>query len=411
MDRDGVFRRPSGTWVAQIELGLRPAQRCRSCGKGARFWVDREPLEACPNCGGPLVSTLERRREWQGGFATKREAVAWRDEHATNVRQGRHVLRRDLSVADFLEGEWLPAIRSSVRASTFESYQLHVRHYILPEIGHLRLQELSPAQLNALYAKLQASGSRTGAPLSARTVRLTHVTIRKALQDALRWGYVVRNVATLANPPQARRPEMRTWSAEELRRFLDSIGGDRLQAAYWLAASTGMRRGEVLGLRWSDVDLPAARLQVRQTLVSVGYSPTTSEPKTAKGRRQVPLDARTVAVLKEHRRRQLEERLAIGLRASSDLVFTELDGSPIHPDRFTKHFYALVRAAGLPAIRLHDLRHSWATLALQAGVHPKVVQEQLGHSTIAVTMDTYSHVVPAMQREAVDRVTGAIFGS
>lgn len=194
---------------------------------------------------------------------------------------------------------------------------------------------------------------------------------------------------------------MTTWSAEELRHFLKSIQGDRLYAAFLLAATTGMRRGEVLGLRWRDVDLAAARVSIRQTLITIGYELAWSTPKTDRGRRNVALDPTTVEALRAHRAQQLEERLLLGPSfRDDDLVFCQPDGAPIHPDSLCGLFERFAKRASLPRIRFHDLRHTHASLALTAGVHPKVVSERLGHADIALTLNTYSHAIPALQETA-----------
>jgi integrase len=237
-------------------------------------------------------------------------------------------------------------------------------------------------------------------------------------------GKLARNVAQAPTVrrrlPRHAKPEMRTWSAPELASFLDQLRGDPLHAPILLAATTGMRRGEVLGLRWRDTDLDAGRVAVRQTLAAVRdvdgqvgrHLLVFGEPKTAKGRRTVPLPPQTVATLREHRRRQLAERLAVGPDYSDqDLVFAEPDGTPIHPDKFRKRFEVRIGRSGLTPIRFHDLRHTYATLALRAGVHPKVVAEFLGHANISITLDTYSHAIPAMQESAAATVARLVFGS
>lgn len=201
------------------------------------------------------------------------------------------------------------------------------------------------------------------------------------------------------------------WAAAELRAFLAAVEGDRLYAVWLLAASTGMRRGEVLGLQWPDVDLARARVAVRRSLVTVGHQVVVSEPKTAKGRRSVALDPATVAGLKAWRKQQAAERLAWGPAwTDSGLVFTREDGRPLHPREVTRAFTRHVLAADLPMIRLHDLRHTHATLALAAGVHPKIVQERLGHANIAITLDICSHAVPALEEEAARTVAALVFG-
>jgi integrase len=204
---------------------------------------------------------------------------------------------------------------------------------------------------------------------------------------------------------------MKTWPANDLRTFLEHVRPHRFYAAWLVAGTSGLRRGEILELHWRDVDLDAARLAVRFALVMVDNSPTWSEPKTAKGRRSVPLPAETVAALRAHRAHQLKERLALGTGyRDEDLLFCREDSATLRPDTFERTFDRLAAQAGLPPIRLHDLRHTFATLALSAGVHPKVVSEILGHASIAITLDTYSHAVPAMQEEAATRIAALFLG-
>ena len=275
------------------------------------------------------------------------------------------------------------------------------------------MQRPSPAQLNAFYRELLIEGRRNAADgLAPKTVYYIHSILHRALRDAVRWGYVVRNVADAADPPKAKTPEMRVWSPAQLRTFLDHVRGDRLYAAWLLAATTGMRRGEILGLRWNDLDLDAGRVAVRRPRILVDYQVQVSEPKTAKGRRSLALDPVTVAALRAHRARQAEEKLAVGGRyRDSELVFTRPDGIAVHPERFSDWFRQHVRAAGLPRIRLHDVRHSYATAALAAGIPAKVVSERLGHANIAITMDTYSHVLPGLDEQAAGQVARLILGA
>lgn len=203
---------------------------------------------------------------------------------------------------------------------------------------------------------------------------------------------------------------MATWTAGELRQFLDHLRGDRLHSAFVLAATTGMRRGEVAGLQWADLDLDARTISIRRARVSVGGRAQLSEPKTRGSRQQISIDPTTIATLRHHRAQQLRERVAWGPAwQDTGFVFTREDGTAIHPETFTKVFQHQVRSAGLPVIRLHDLRHTHATLALRAGIHPKVISERLGHANVGITLDTYSHAIPAMQEEAADQIAALVF--
>ena len=351
----------------------------------------------------PRDATGKRRQKWLSGFRTKRDADAALTDVLTTLGKGTHVEPSKQTVAAFLD-DWFAATSSSRRASTNATYEAIIRTHLVPRIGSHTLQGVSAAALNRLYCDLLDAGS------SPATVRYVHAVIRKALSDAVRWSLVSRNVADAADPPRVARRQVRTWSAREVKHFLSHVEADRLCAAYVLAATTGMRRGEILGLRWRDVDLEAGRVSVSQTLVLVEGEVLVSEPKTARGRRMIALDATTTGALLAHREQQKVERALMGDEyADSDLVFANEDGTPLNPEAFSDAFQRHLRAADMPRIRFHDLRHTHATLALSAGVHPKVVSERLGHASVAFTLDTYSHAVPAMQEEAAGIVADLVF--
>lgn len=358
----------------------------------------------------------KRQQRTRGGFRTRKDAQSHLTETLAALQNGGYAEPSRVTLKEFLEVQWLPSIRASVRHSTFDSYERNIRLHVLPRLGGIRLQQLSPDQLNTFYGRLLTEGRLDGKDggLSVKTVRYLHTIVHKALKDAVRWGKIVRNPAASAEPPKlsaARKREMQTWSATEVRSFLTSVSGDRLYGAWVLAATTGLRRGEVLGLRWVDVDLDNSRVHIRQNLTSVAYKIQFSEPKTNRSARVVQLDPNTVAALKSHRAQQAQERLAWGpAYQDSGLVFTRENGELVHPDRFTQMFDLHVKRSGLPTIRLHDLRHTHATLALQAGVPAKIVSDRLGHSTVAFTQDVYTHAIPTMQADAAERIAALVFG-
>ncbi|HJR45296.1 MAG TPA: tyrosine-type recombinase/integrase [Actinomycetota bacterium] len=312
----------------------------------------------------------------------------------------------DTTLAEFLRAEWLPAIRSTVRPATYFNYVSHVESHVVPRLGDLALTELDGRTINRFYSQLLSEGRRDRqGGLAASTVRRLHAALHKALKDAVRWGYLSTNPVDAADPPKLRVEgprEMTTWSPEQLRAFLEFARGDRFYPLWFVLATTGMRRGEALGLRWCDVDLRAGHLAVRQNLVEAGRALRVSSPKTARGRRVVAIDRRTCEVLEEHRACSPDAD-------ASDLVFGCFFDRAVSPTLVTKRFRDLAQEAGLPRIRLHDLRHTHATLALEAGVHPKIVSERLGHSTVSLTLDVYSHAVPHMQRDAADAIARVLF--
>ncbi|MEO8696416.1 MAG: tyrosine-type recombinase/integrase, partial [Acidimicrobiales bacterium] len=364
------------------------------------YWID----------AGRDLATDRRIQHTRSGFATKAAAESAMREALRGFENGTAVRASPTTLAGYLEG-WLANVRPNLRPTTWAGYRRDVAN-ITDKLGKVRMQDLTPLQIETAYAQLLMKG-RAGRPLSPKSVKNIHTALRRALGDAERLGLIVRNPARLAKPPTYHRPEIETWTADELGGFLDHMQGDRLFAAYMLLATTGMRRGEVFGLRWSDVKLNAGWLSIEQTLTTVDSKLILGATKTARSRRRIALDAETITVLRDHKRRQAEERLTVGpdWQREPDLVFRELDGRPLHPDWFTKEFKRQARAAGLTGLRgPHGLRHTWATLALQAGIHPKVVSERLGHSTISITLDTYSHVMPGMDVEAANVVAAKIFG-
>jgi integrase len=368
------------------------------------FDVDPDPLSG------------RRRQRTRGGYPTKKAAEQALAEAIGQWRAGQLPRRSTHTLGHYLQAEWLPAVKPRLRASTWANYRTYADAYVVPVLGGVKLQALTPVQLNHLYARLLERGrrkpttsGRTG--LAPKTVRNVHVMVHTALHDAVRWGYLARNVAEAADPPAARSPEQRVWSPAQLRRFLDHVRDDRLYALWLLVATTGMRRGELAGLRWADVDVEHATVSPLIPRVVVDHQVHDSAPKTERGRRRLALDPVTLEALGEHRTRQAADRQAVG-RGYHDLgyVFAWPDGRPLHPDNITGWFQQHTRAAGLPPIRLHDVRHSYATAALKAGISAKVISERLGHASVAFTLQVYGHVIPGMDADAATTVADLILG-
>lgn len=307
-----------------------------------------------------------------------------------------------LAFGEFVE-QWLGAVEPSLRPSSYRRYRDLLSQHAVPIIGHIRLSKLAPLDLQRLYA------DRLKVGLSSTTVNLIHVLLHRVLKQALRWGMVSRNVTEMVHPPRRATPEIATWSSEEVTTFF-AVADEHYLAALWrLALLTGMRRGELLGLKWEDLNIDQATLAVRRTL-SRGQGGTweLGQPKTAAGRRSIALPASCVAVLRKHRPAQNAERLRLGeIWEDHGFVFTNRTGGPLHVNSLEHQFKKLIRETGLPKIRLHDLRHTSATLLLGQGVHPKIVQERLGHADISMTLNRYSHVTPDMQRLAADTLDEA----
>jgi integrase len=358
-----------------------------------------------------------RRQKWHGGFRTRKEAEAARAKLVHQINTGVYAEPTKLTLEEWIVDSWLPTMRTQVKPTTWDNYDRMLRLHVLPTLGHRPLQQVMSPMLNGLYADLMASGNRRGVAgggLSPKTVRHVHTTLHKVMADAIDADLLTSNPAERAKPPRLRATaptEMKFWEPQQLASFLAVIAEHRLRTAWHLAAMTGMRRGEVLGLRWHDVDLTSGRLAVRHTLVSVRYQIKDSTPKSHQAR-TIDLDAGTVTELVEHRSRQADERRAWGPGyVESDLVFRREDGSPMHPDLFSQAFESEVRRSGLPRVRLHDLRHTHATIALRAGVPVKVISERLGHEDPAFTMKQYAHVIPGMQAEAARLVADLVAAS
>lgn len=306
-----------------------------------------------------------------------------------------------LSVGAYLQ-QWLAAVKPSLRPATYVSYEAAVRLHLTPLLGKASLQRLTAPQVGGALT----GGMEQG--MSPKMARYVLIVLRIALHRAERWGLVGRNVASDVDPPKVERPRHRALDTEEARRLLEMASGDRLEALYTVALSLGLRLGEALGLMWLDLDLDAGTLRVERALQRFGGTLNLVPTKTDRSRRILAMPDLVLDSLSRHRQRQLEEQLAARVWVETGHVFTTEAGTPLDPANVRRSFVALLKRADLPHVRFHDLRHSAASLLLVQGVPPRVVMETLGHSRIAVTMDTYSHVTPELQREAARAMDRAL---
>ncbi len=315
------------------------------------------------------------------------------------MQNGSFTDARGKTLGEFLD-QWLAdVVKPRVRAWTFAGYEVHVRRHIKPVLGRVPLEKLSPQHVQHLLNRKLEEG------LKPKSVRYLRGTLRTALNEAVRWGLVARNAAALVDGPRVERFDIQPFTPAEARVFLDSIAGERLEALYSVALTMGLRQGEALGLRWQDVDLELGYLRVCKQLQRVHGAPQLVEPKTARSRRTLAMPPMITKGLEQHRVRQRQERSNAGSRwAETDLVFASTEGKPLDGTAISKGFHSLLKRAGLQQRRFHDLRHSCATLLLVQGVSPRVVMDVLGHSQIGLTMNTYSHVIPDLRRDAADRM-------
>ncbi len=409
--------------------------------------------------GPPDPLTGERKQVSKGGWKT--EAEAWKECRTAMARaeQGRHVAPSRRTLSAYLVDEWLSAIKNSTAATTWGNWKVYVHSYVLPTLGKVKLQELTAPRLQAFYTHLLTAGrvkvdlssamhaawlsgrdrgkeptarqvaTATGASLytaqaalrrfragrvpatrspglEPKTVRNVHVMLHAALANAVNWHYVVENVAEHVKPPKVRRRKPTVWTPAQLRVFLGFVRQDRFYPLYLLAATTGLRRAELCGLRWPAIDLDAGTLSVEpDTRVVVNGVAQDSDGKTDNAPRMLALDPATVTALRDWRARQRAEHVFFDRDyLLSDRVFTWENGRPVHPDVIRQRFNRFSQRCGLPHIRLHDMRHSYATAALKAGVHLKIVSARLGHASETFTASVYQHALPGMDREAAGTI-------
>ena len=374
-------------------------------GKDPKTWTLIFPLPKGPDG--------RRRQQWVAFHGNKREAETKLTELLHQLDGGTFIRPTKLTVGEYL-GRWLrDYVESHVRETTARRYRSIVQRHLIPALGAIPLMSLSPSHVQAAYAHALGEKGRLdgrGGGLSARSVVQHHRILSEALKHAMRWGLIGRNVATLVDPPRVERTEADFLDAEAIHALLRAAQGTPYHTLLLVAAATGLRRSEILALRWRDINIEAANLRVVRALHQLpGPRFVFLEPKSGKSRRAVALGPAAILAIRAHREQQEAERERLGMEAGDDsLVFPNPKGLPISPATLSKAFKRIATKAGLPDAHLHLLRHSHASLLLEQGVHLKVVQERLGHSTIAITADTYSHVAAHLQQEAAAKFDEAL---
>jgi len=335
---------------------------------------------------------------------TEREAIRKKNEMLRELEQGTLATGPQRKLGEYLE-DWLENVhKGQLRISSYVKYKKNIK-YVVAELGDVWLQKLTPEQVQRYYTRLGKKKEDGGKDLSSKTVHEVHGVLHLALKNAVRWNYVSRNVCDLVEPPRIVSREPTPLTLEQAQAFLESVRQHRLEVLLTVTVVTGMRRGELVALRWSSVDLNRKTLLVLHTVDYIPkYGYVETEPKTAAGKRMINLPDFLIDMLKQHRTRLLEQQLKMGETwENRDLVFPDLHGGYFNPGYLDKLFTRLLREAGVSHMHFHDLRHSAATILLSMGVNIKVIQQLLGHSDIAITLRVYGHLLPSMQEEAVER--------
>jgi integrase len=368
-------------------------------GRGEGSIYQRADNQWCATVSVGYDSQGRRKRRTLFG-ATKAEVQEKLAEVQMTLLEGTFIEPSKLRVGDYLD-RWLEdAAKPSIRSTTHASYAGIIKNHIKPKIGGVLLSSLTPIHVQAMQSSLARDGA------SPRVRQLVHAVHSGALKQAVKWDLVVRNVCNAVDPPRVPKKEIEVLSQADVTKLLTAAKVNRFEAMFVLALGTGMRLGEIFALKWESVDLDRAALAVKHTLVEVNGQLTLAEPKTAKSRRRIDLPARVVSALRRHRKAQIKEGFP-----DVPWVFCNSVGGPLRRSHFHANvFKPILEAAELEPIRFHDLRHTSATLLLSAGVHPKVVQERLGHAQISITLDTYSHVMPSLQVEAAEKLDAALKG-
>lgn len=354
--------------------------------------------------------TGERIQKWFSGYDKERDAERAMIEKIKEINDGTYIEETDETVEQFMT-RWLENKKNQVRPGTFKAYSWLIKTHLIPHLGKLEIFELKPRHLSDLYNKKLLS------KISANSIKKLHSLIKDALEEGVGYGDIPRNIAQAVTPPRVKKVKFEVWNENHLKIFLDFARKDRFYVAFELAASTGMRIGEILGLRWKDIDLEGSKLSVRQAYTKADSGYEFHEPKTASGERSVALFPSTVSLLKDHYvEQEMEKESNKDFYNDHGLVIQTHIGTPLSPRNLSRSYYKILdkidedeSIQNFPRIRFHDLRHTHATLLLKRGIHAKIVQERLGHSSITITLDTYSHVLPGLQEAALKGLGKDIF--
>ena len=372
--------------------------------KGSVRQRSKGSWEICVDTGWDPV-TGKRLRHFENVKGTKKVAQQRMHELLHSLEQGAYVKPVRVTLGEWLR-DWISGyVTTNCSLRTAQSYQSEVKRHLIPALGAIPLPQLQPQQLQNYYSQALTEGRVAGkGGLSARTVQYHHRILSEALSHAVKMGILVRNVAEAVDPPRPEQKNMATLVPEDIPQFLEAARETSYYVLFYTALYTGMRLGELLGLRWCDVDLDMASLSVVQALYKRSRVCKMIKPKSSHSRRRIALSPSLALLLREYKAEQQTQRILLGkLPADSDLVFSHLDGKPLDPGVVSHTFAKVLKKAGLPHIRFHDLRHTHATLLLKGGVHPKIVSERLGHANIGITLDTYSHVLPGLQERAAEQ--------
>ena len=359
----------------------------RSKGEGSIFFSETE------NCWIAQITLPDGSRKRK---RSKRQQVVkdWLLDVRKSIQTGVFIKADQITVNQHLDRYYSDVMLHTLRPKTLAAYESLIRVHIKPALGSIKLSQLRPDHIQSFYSSKLNSG------LSNRTVHFIHSILHKALKQAVKWGLMVRNPVDLVEPPAVKRKPPVTWTVEQAREFLNLVKDHRFYPIYVLAMATGMREGELLGLYFEDVNFETGTIHVQRAVQNVpGRGTFLSEPKTKKAKRAIPLPEYALRILKEHCDRQ---------NRNQGFIFTTRNGTPFSPRNLVRHFKEVVRSSDLPEIRFHDLRHYHATYLLSQNIHPSIVQQRLGHSSVLLTLDTYSHVLPSMQDEAA-RKTNEMF--